>query len=279
MLRSLRIAASACAVALLTMLAVAVPGASASSAPDATPVVFVHGFYAERCPDGLNVASALIGPTFELRAAGWAGPLDVVSYYACDRSGSAIGADTPNTSIRRIGAQLARYIYRKYTAQGQPVDIVAHSMGGLIARTAIELTAHHLRGFPPALRVDRVVTFSTPFAGISRAAIRAVSGLAGTRQARQVRAGSRFLRSLASRGVAPGTDWLAIGSSGGCDLVPGTSAVDVPHALRLRYAGCWSHTQYLYNRTATRSFAAYRDGVPTTAYAPLKQMSRFLAKP
>lgn len=278
MFRPLRIAASTCVLALLATLGIAVPSASAGAREKATPVVFVHGFFGGRCPTGLNVASAMIGPTYELATGGWGGPLDVVSYYACDQGGSRIGSDTTGTSIRRIGAQLARYIYRTYTAHGQTVDVVAHSMGGLVARTAVEFTADHARGFPPSLLVNRVVTFSTPFNGVSRAAIRAVPGLAGTRQARQARVGSAFLASLARRGITAGTDWLVIGSSGGCDLVGGASAVDMPHAVRIRYAGCWSHTAYLYNRTPTRSYPAYRNGIATMAYGPLAQMSRFLAR-
>jgi triacylglycerol esterase/lipase EstA (alpha/beta hydrolase family) len=278
-LSPVRRTAVAPALAALLAVAISVPPASAVSGQRTTPVIFVHGFFADVCPTGLRVASAMSGPTAELADDGWTGALDVVSYYACDQGGTRIGSDTANTSIRRIGAQLAGYIYRTYTRHDRPVDIVAHSIGGLAARTAIKFTADHARGFPPALLVDRVVTFSTPFAGVDRTAIRAVPGLRGTREARQVRMGSAFLRDLAGRPVAPGTRWLVIGSSGGCDLVHAASALAVPGALRIRYTGCWSHTDYLSDATATRSYPAYRDGVRTRTYGPLKQMSMFLAKP
>ena len=269
----------ACAIAALLLAAtISAPSASASSAAKAIPVVFVHGFYPDQCPDGLKVSSAMSGPTGELRDKGWTGALDVVSFYACDHGGSRIGKDTTDTSIRRIGSQLAHYIYRTYTENGQAVDIVAHSIGGLAARVAIKFTRAHLLGFPPSLLVNRVVTFSTPYNGVTRSAIREVPGLPGTRQARQIRVGSSFLSYLATHGDLAGTRWLVIGSSGGCDIVRGASAVGVPHALRLRYTGCWSHNQYLYDATSTRSYPAYRDGVLTMAYGPLKQMAMFLAK-
>jgi triacylglycerol esterase/lipase EstA (alpha/beta hydrolase family) len=277
MLRPARLAV--CSIAALLLAAMAgSPSAFAGPAEKAIPVVFVHGFYPDDCPDGLHVTSAMSGPTGELADHGWTGSLDVVAFYACDHGGTRIGNDTTDTSIRRIGAQLAQYIYRTYTAQGQAVDIVAHSIGGLAARVATKFTAAKLPGFPPSLLVNRVVTFSTPYKGVALSAIREVPGFPGTRQARQVRVGSAFLASLATHGSAAGTRWLVIGSSGGCDLVRGGSAVGVLHALRLRYTGCWSHIQYLYDATATRSYPAYRNGVRTMAYGPLKEMTRFLVR-
>lgn len=276
MLRPFRV--SACATALLLAATVSVPSASASAAPTSIPVVFVHGFFADECP-GLNVRSSMSGPTSELANHGWTGALDVVSFYACDQGGSRIGEDTADTSIRRIGLQLAGYIYRKYTSQGQTVDIVGHSIGGLAARVAIKFTAAKARGFPPSLLVNRVVTFSAPYNGVERWAIRAIPGLRGTREAREVRIGSSFLTTLANRGNVAGTKWLVIGSSGhDCDVVRGASAVGVPHAIRLRYIGCYSHLWYLSDDTKTRSLRAYRNGILTTAYGPLKQMRLFLAK-
>lgn len=263
---------------LLLAVTFGVPGASAGPVDKAIPVVFVHGFFPDECPDGLHVTSAMSGPTNELTDKGWTGALDVVAFYACDHGGTRIGNDTSDTSIRRIGAQLARYIYQTYTAEGQPVDIVAHSIGGLAARVAIKYTAARMRGFPPSLLVNRVVTFSTPYKGVSRSAIREVPGLPGTRQARQIRVGSSFLAALATHGDVAGTQWLVIGSSGGCDIVRGASAVGAGHAQRLRYTGCWSHIQYLYDATATRSYRAYRNGVLTRAYGPLKEMAIFLAR-
>lgn len=240
--------------------------------------MFVHGFFAGDCPAGLDVKSLMSGATDELVHHGWTGRLDVVSFYACDQGGSRIGEDTSDTSIRRIGSQLANYIYRTYTAHGQVVDIVAHSIGGLAARVAVKFTAAGARGFPTSLLVNRVVTFSTPYDGITRSAMREVPGLRGTREGHEVRIGSSFLASLARRGNVAGTHWLVIGSSGGCDVVRGASAVGVPHALRLRYTGCFAHDQYLYDATRTRSYPAFRDGVRTMAYGPLKQMRIFLAR-
>jgi triacylglycerol esterase/lipase EstA (alpha/beta hydrolase family) len=278
MIRSSRLVALISALAALFAITVSVPGASAGTgAASSVPIVFVHGFYADKCP-GLNVATAMAGPTAELKAIGWTGTLDAVSYYACDQGGSRIGSDTVDTPIGTIARQLANYIYDTYTSHGQTVDIVAHSMGGLVARTALDFTKLQVSGFPPSLLVKRVVTFSTPFTGVGLSTIQAVPGLAGTYQARQVASGSYLLQRLSNAGPPAGTggtDWLVIGSSGGCDVVPGPSAVGLPGALQILYTGCWSHVQYLYDATATRSYPATKNGTATAAYGPLVLMALF----
>lgn len=280
MIRLSRFVALISALAVLLALTVSVPGASAGTgAARSAPVVFVHGFYANKCP-GLNVASAMAGPTAELKAIGWTGRLDVVAYYACDQGGTRIGSDTVDTPIQTIAKQLANYIYSTYTAHGQAVDIVAHSMGGLIARTALDYTKSQAAGFPPSLLVKHVVAFSTPFTGVGPNTIQAVPGLAGTFQAGQVSTGSSLLKTLSNDGApagSGGTNWLVIGSSGGCDVVPGASAVGLPGALKILYTGCWSHVQYLSDATATLAYPALKNGTATRAYGPLVLMALFFA--
>lgn len=277
------VAALAAALALLFTVTIAVPGASAGTGTPATaktalPVVFVHGFYRNTCP-GLDVNSAMYGPKLELSATGWTGPLDIVSYYSCDQGGSRIGSDTNNTSIDTIAAQLATYIFNTYTARGQAVDIVAHSMGGLITRTALQQTAAHAAGFPYSLLVSHVVTFSTPFAGIGPGAAATVPGLVGTVQGTQVMAGSALIKALSATNAAStgGASWMVVGSSGGCDLVPGASAVAVPGAIQLLYTGCWSHIQYLTTYSTAKNFPATLNGTSTLAYGSLQLMRVFLS--
>ena len=59
------------------------------------------------------------------------------------------------------------YVDSDYTNKGKPVDIVGHSMGGLIARVALLGSAQGWEGFPPKLNVDNVVTLSTPHQGVA----------------------------------------------------------------------------------------------------------------
>src|SRR5687768_5905417 len=90
-------------------------------------------------------------------------------YVGCD--GTSIKKHDMNTNIEHIANHLAHYIYYEHTAQGRAVDILTHSMGGLISRYAIQHSVGSLQqnpnGFwPGALDVEDVVTLSTPHLGV-----------------------------------------------------------------------------------------------------------------
>lgn len=273
-------AVAAAVVAILLACVLARPAGAATQPPSSVPVVFVHGFYADHCPSpGLNVTTAMSGPVKQLTSAAWQGRRDVVSYYACDVGGTRIGSDTTNTPIETIAAQLATYVYTTYTAHGQTVDVVAHSMGGLVIRAALLLTQQHAAGFPASLLVRRVVTFSTPHNGIAASTTSSVPGLTGTYQGKEVVTGSTFLQKLAAGGVpqgSGGTTWLVVGSSGGCDLVPGASATALA-GVRMNYTGCWSHVQYLLNPGSTAKYAAWVNSSYLSTGNPLYAMYVFLS--
>ena len=74
---------------------------------------------------------------------------------------------TTNDHIARLGCLLAWLIFDHYTLQGQPVNVLAHSMGGLIIRYAIGATNAGVANFPPQrLLVANVVTVATPHQGL-----------------------------------------------------------------------------------------------------------------
>lgn len=70
-----------------------------------------------------------------------------------------------STSIRDIARDLANYIHDNYSP-GNPVDIVVHSMGGLITRVAVLGTYEHWEGFPESVFVQDIVTLGTPHQGV-----------------------------------------------------------------------------------------------------------------
>jgi triacylglycerol esterase/lipase EstA (alpha/beta hydrolase family) len=72
------------------------------------------------------------------------------------------GKHTRNAHIRHLGYHLAWYIWDQYTSKGYTVQIVAHSMGGLMARYAISKVESGAADFPPYLYVEDVVTAGTP---------------------------------------------------------------------------------------------------------------------
>ena len=70
--------------------------------------------------------------------------------------------------IQDIAKDFANHIYDKYTSKGKEVDIVAHSMGGLISRVAVLGTREDWPGFPPKVAVEDVVTLGTPHQGLTK---------------------------------------------------------------------------------------------------------------
>ena len=74
---------------------------------------------------------------------------------ACDGVAGISNSDpkvgTNNEPIEHVACELAWYIYTNWTSHGQNVKVVAHSMGGLIIRYAIQMMGHDSH-FPSSLR-------------------------------------------------------------------------------------------------------------------------------
>jgi pimeloyl-ACP methyl ester carboxylesterase len=120
------------------------------------------------------------------------------------------GSHTANTPIEHLAHHLAWNIYDTYSSRNRPVDVVAHSMGGLIIRYAIAATQRRVADFPPYLLVEDVVTLGTPHGG-SRG-----HRFAPSLQGAEMDPGSAFIKSLVKYALNPqgrgGTDWTAAGS-------------------------------------------------------------------
>jgi hypothetical protein len=159
---------------------------------------------------------------------GWIGQLVRVGFYAWDTPDTGCDVNlgdtdgdpatppqgTRKTSIKELGRRLAWNIHNVYSSKGKSVDLVGHSMGGLIIRAA--LAGYQLRepGWPPVLYVEDVVTLGAPHGGTNRAA---VIGCAvqegGTRQCREQAPPSSFLewlRRAPNPQASGGTDWTLI---------------------------------------------------------------------
>ena len=150
---------------------------------DATNVV---GYYAEDVdapPDPQNYAddlikgSVVLDPSVARRVVDEdvAGTLWVYRYY-----------DLKPRAVSRYGEGLARLIdilTRLGKTAFDGVDIVAHSMGGLVVREALRFM--HQEGRDPAALVHRIVTLGTPHRGIAFQALPRwlVDGVPGVRNA------------------------------------------------------------------------------------------------
>ena len=132
-------------VAALTMVVAIAPAAEARSNTKDKRVLLIHGYD----PWGTPTSNCDMWASMEsaLQAQGFTGPLTSVGYYdnqvACDVSVIPYGSPTAHyapsggvhdryASIRHLGYELAWTIYERYSKHGQTVDVVAHSMGGLI---------------------------------------------------------------------------------------------------------------------------------------------------
>ena len=224
------------------------------------PVIFVHGLNPF---GGLGVPCNLNWDSIKNALASWgwdAGSLVDTKYYvgdsSCDQSidhhGSHnrhkgnnrwwtfgfnhsyidTGSHNHDTPIEHVGYHLAWYIYDHYTSQGQPIDVVAHSMGGVVIRYALTKLEQQHSDFPPELLIEDVVTLETPHDGGY------LSILCGwSTQCLELFPGSSFISGLSENPQASaGTDWTTIGSYWD-PLVPHDSADGMSGAAhRLTYS-------------------------------------------
>lgn len=164
-------AAPANATSASTTPASATPASAVAEAPPhradgkGRPVIFVHGF--NRSAD-TNCAAAWHNARLVLKQHTWRARSYTFGFYRGDRNCDMHANGTTDTRIQNVGAALARRIYKHFTSKGIAVDIVAHSMGGLVAKAAIQgtnLYGKQSRKWPSRLYVEDVVTLGTPHRG------------------------------------------------------------------------------------------------------------------
>ena len=136
-------------------------------------------------------------------------------------------AHTTGTDIRHLGYHLAWQIYDEFTSKGHTVEIMAHSMGGLIVRYALQKVQSGHPDFPPSLKVDEVMTFGTPHGGVAVANLGCFLGIGCPKQVDQMKPGSSFLDGLwdnAPRGSQIGSPtWTTYGSEADTTVGQGSS--------------------------------------------------------
>ncbi len=161
MLRRLR---TTLVTAVLATGAVVVPATEASAATQ--PVYFVHGY---NDSGGSNCHSIWANALDYFQKQGKdRDSLKTVAYYEDDSKCDVdVGNADTDTRIKHVAAAFANYVYDHHTSKGESIEIVAHSMGGLVSRVALLGSAKGWDGFPKGkLKVSDIVTLSTPHRGI-----------------------------------------------------------------------------------------------------------------
>ncbi|MEV6971332.1 hypothetical protein AB0M47_40170 [Hamadaea sp. NPDC051192] len=132
---------------------------------------------------------------------------------------SRTGYGTKDDRLERLSCLLAWYIYHQYTKHGMAVNVLAHSMGGLLIRAAIGGAAERRPFFPSHdLAVLRVVTVGSPHGGIGGLYRTAAMNdpYSNGAELDDMEPGSSFMNMVARyqrpQG-AVGTRWVLIGSS------------------------------------------------------------------
>jgi pimeloyl-ACP methyl ester carboxylesterase len=201
------------------------------------PIIFIHGFNENAntdCDmwDGIKNA-------FRDRTPQATGALITIKYYSgdtgCSSSINGVGSHNKHhgdgdathdkdTDIRHLGYHLAWWLYSVWGAGSgdvERVDIVAHSMGGLITRYALAQVARGHEDFPPSLPVQDVVTLGTPHDGVDPNLYRLCdwSPLGSSpKQCGQMRSNSDFMDWMRDNAMNPKpnsrVDWTVIGSYG-----------------------------------------------------------------
>ena len=159
--------------------------------------------------------------------------------------------DVPGTTVDSP-TEYAKVVNERLEAiseeYGRDVDVVAHSMGGLDSRWAIEK-------LDAAQYVDDLVTLGTPHQGTYVAYLGAL-----TDGGRDMIPGSDFLTTLNDGTLAEGVEYLALWSSAD-ELIdpdeyaslpdPGAASVDV---ARSENSGYQEHVQLVYDRNVFEQY-------------------------
>jgi pimeloyl-ACP methyl ester carboxylesterase len=206
--------AVAAVVGAALALALLAPTASAAD----TQILLVHGYGSATQGKNCNGSTWKNALRYYQDAGGRErSSMTTIGYYQGDVAANCDvivgdGQASNERPIQDIARDLAFYIDTAYTREGKAVDIVAHSMGGLITRVALLGSAQGWAGFPAKLNVDNVVTLSTPHRGVAHPTAN------DDRQWDQMNADSGFMKRLHAQGSglgdrwAAGTDWSLVGS-------------------------------------------------------------------
>ena len=230
---AVRLGAVAIVAALLAI------GATACEPPrpedKAKPILLIHGW-------GLG-ADTDCGGTFDgmiakLKAAGFTGPFVRVGFYSkntnCDVNLRSWGPVEDGSHSKVVAQAFSKYVYATYTSKGKAVDVVGYSMGGNVARGAVQGAQKGEAGFSAPIKVEDVALLGAPMNGAAWYSSFCLWGMCSS-----LKPGAddvKWLQSVGNPQGVGGTEWTAFGSEADA-VTPVDSAlkIDVPANRKVRY--------------------------------------------
>ena len=289
-----------CVVGLVATLIAAgaqtgfVPTAHAASYVSSTswPVVFIHGFSGSN-PNGSSNGTDCAGTwgsaenylrgthTINGQSVHWTGQFTTIGYYAGDTNCNVMlgsyashctnynagNQGTNNETLYHLACELDWYLWLTWSQYGRNVEIVTHSMGGLIARYGIyQWTRHYNSNFTGIgnLYVQDVVTLDTPHGGVPVVSLFACGNCT---QFDEMQWPDAFMQEMYNgtttngvfhpgqnpQGSGWGTDWTLMGSFGSNVGIP-CDVLEYQHHTATYMAGghksgfytpCYNHGGFL----------------------------------
>lgn len=239
-------------VAVAALLVVVGTTACQPRQPDKSrPVLFIHGWNA--FGGGSDCQSTFGGLESSLRDQGFTGPMVTVGFYDSDRNCDvnlrSWGNVDNGSSWKDLSKAFSKYVHDTYTVNGQHVDVVGHSMGGLIVRGAVYGSQISESGFSTPLLVEDVVTLAAPHDGAAWYSSFCLWG-----QCASLKPGASEINWVNQNGnpqALGGTDFTVFGSTND-DVVPDESAthMSLPAQRVIVYSNL-EHSDYM-NDPATR---------------------------
>ncbi|MFI1221974.1 MULTISPECIES: esterase/lipase family protein [unclassified Streptomyces] len=237
--------------AVLAMVITAVAVTPASAAPSRSTgssnrVIFVHGFAPlgkHDCTDYFSAARA------HFKAKKWKGKLLTFGYYKGNKRCSYNANGSRGTALKTVAKAFANYAYKNYSKKNIKLDVVAHSMGGLVVRAALYHTAKGTKDFPPRLYIEDVVTLGAPHGGTGWGS----ACKKRWKQCEDMKQGSAFLKSLPNTmpNSRMGTDWTTISSYDDA-IVSETSGIAGIAEHEVQYKARIGHNQLIEIRAGKR---------------------------
>ncbi|MFF3327825.1 esterase/lipase family protein [Streptomyces sp. NPDC002889] len=205
--------------------------------------------------------------------------------YNCDIN-LASSDGTWELGLEELGRRLAWNIYLNHSVKGESVDLVGHSMGGLIIRAAVLGTQQHKKDWPDYIYVEDAVTLGTPHYGTFNADV-CVDTFPTAQQCEDITPGSYFSNWLTDAKVPQsrqGTDWTFIGSQADESVSPRSATPTdhgAPHLVRYDESAGISHSELRIISRGAKPMRYSNDGGQawrhtTRGAAPLRATSHAL---